>query len=67
MGEPRAKAAVRQLLDSLPDDCTLEDVQYHLYVMTSVAQGRAEIGEGQGIPHEQVGTELRRKWSRPDE
>src|SRR5947209_7598722 len=28
-----AKAAVRMLLDQLPDDCTLEEVQYHLYIL----------------------------------
>ena len=27
------KDMVRALLDRLPDDCSLEDVQYHLYVV----------------------------------
>jgi hypothetical protein len=34
-----AKNEVRALLDKLPDDCTLEDVQYHLYVAKKVARG----------------------------
>jgi len=62
MARTQTKEVVRQLLDRLPDDCTLDDVQYHLYVMTAVEQGRAEIAEGKGIPHEQVKTRLRRKW-----
>ena len=28
-----AKDTVRALLDRLPDDCSLDDVQYHLYVV----------------------------------
>lgn len=34
-----AKEEVRSLLDKLPDDCTLEDVQYHLYVAEKIQRG----------------------------
>ncbi len=39
-----AKDEVKMLLDKLPDDCTLEDVQYHLYVVEKIQRGieRAE-------------------------
>ncbi len=39
-----AKEEVRELLDKLPDDCSLEDVQYHLYVVEKISRGieRAE-------------------------
>jgi len=39
-----AKSEVKSLLDKLPDDCTLEDVQYHLYVVEKIHRGidRAE-------------------------
>jgi hypothetical protein len=57
-----AKETVRALLDRLPDDCTLEDVLYHLYVIQEVEAGIRELDEGRGIPHEQVAAELRRKW-----
>jgi predicted transcriptional regulator len=67
MAQTQAKEVVRQLLDRLPDDCTIEDVQYHLYVIASVEQGRAELAEGEGIPHDQVRADLRRKWLRPDD
>jgi predicted transcriptional regulator len=56
-----AKETVRALLDRLPDGCTLEDVLYHLYVISEVDQGVRELDEGRGIPHEQVAQELRRK------
>ncbi len=57
-----AKRVVRGILSKMPDDCTLEDVQYHLYVRQAVERGMQEIREGKGIPHKQVARELRRKW-----
>lgn len=56
------KDRVRALLDRLPDDCSLDDVQYHLYVLQAVARGEADEEAGRVIPHEQVAAELRRKW-----
>jgi hypothetical protein len=35
-----AKQAVRALLDRLPDDWSVEDVLYHLYVLQAVERGR---------------------------
>ena len=56
------KDTVRSLLKRLPDDCTIEDVLYHLYVLQEVERGRADIAAGRVIPHAQVADELRRKW-----
>ena len=56
------KDSVRALLDRLPDDCSLDDVLYHLYVMQAVARGEADLEAGRTVPHEQVKAELRRKW-----
>ncbi len=56
------KDAVRALLDRLPETCSLEDVQYHLYVLQSVARGEADIAASRTVPHEQVEAEMRRKW-----
>ncbi len=38
------KNEVKALLDKLPDDCSIEDVQYHLYVVKKIHRGidRAE-------------------------
>lgn len=40
-----AKEEVKTLLAKLPDECTLEDVQYHLYVVEKIKRGiaRADI------------------------
>lgn len=34
-----AKAELRELLDELPDDCSMEDIQYHLYVRQQIREG----------------------------
>ena len=34
-----AKADVTALLEKLPDDCSIEDIQYHLYVLEKVRRG----------------------------
>lgn len=56
------KEKVRKLLDLLPDDCSIEDVLYHLYVIQSVDRGLADAEAGRTIRHEEVAERLRRKW-----
>ena len=43
-----AKEEVKALLDKLPDDCSLEDVQYHLYVVEKIHRGM-ERTEKEGV------------------
>ena len=62
MSAMSTKDSVRALLDRLPDDCSLEDVLYHLYVVQQVELGLAEADAGKVIPHEQVVQELERRW-----
>lgn len=57
-----AKKTVREILDRLPDDCSLDDVLYHLYVVNSVGRGKAEAAAGETVSHEDVARELRKKW-----
>ncbi len=59
-----AKQAVRALLDRLPDDCSVEDVLYHLYVLQAVEHGQDEAAAGRTMPHEEVDQAMRRKWLR---
>ncbi len=42
------KEEVKALLDKLPDDCSLEDVQYHLYVVEKIHRG-IERAEQEGV------------------
>ena len=49
-----AKEEVHALLSKLPDDCSLEDIQYHLYVIEKVRNG-LDVADSQGaIPQEEV-------------
>jgi hypothetical protein len=57
-----ATDTVRTLLDRLPDDCSIDDVLYHLYVVQTVREGVADAEAGRVIPHERVAADLRRKW-----
>ena len=57
-----AKEAVRALLDRLPDDCSVEDVLYHLYILQAVEHGQADAAAGRTTSHEEVEAALRRKW-----
>jgi predicted transcriptional regulator len=41
-----AKQEVAQLLAQLPDDATLEDIQYHVYVLEKIQRGRADVDAG---------------------
>jgi len=41
-----AKDEVRQLLDNVPDDASLEDIQYHIYVRQKIVHGLKDIDEG---------------------
>lgn len=34
-----AKDEVKAILDKLPEDCSIEDVQYHLYVVEKIHRG----------------------------
>jgi predicted transcriptional regulator len=61
-GVEATKQRVKDLLDRLPDDCSLEDVVYHLYVIQKVEAGLADVDAGRLIPHDVVAAELRRKW-----
>jgi predicted transcriptional regulator len=59
-----AKETVRALLDRLPDDCSVEDVLYHLYVLQAIERGQADVAAGRIIPQEEVESVMRRKWLR---
>jgi len=50
----KAKEAVLKLVEHLPEDVTLEDIQYHLYVLQKIQLGQEQIDRGEVIPHEEV-------------
>lgn len=49
-----AKHDVSVLLKNLPDSCTLEDIQYHLYVLEKIQRGIQRGNEEGTIDHDDV-------------
>jgi len=41
-----AKQDARRVLDGLPEEASLEDIQYHLYVLQRIRRGREDVGQG---------------------
>jgi len=56
-----AKQEVNKLLKRLPNDCTLEDIQYHLYVIQKIERGLKDVEEGRVYTQEQVEKKMA-KW-----
>lgn len=56
-----AKQDVESLLSKLPDDCSLEEIQYHLYVIEKVRHG-LDMADTQGqLTQDEVEQQLG-KW-----
>jgi hypothetical protein len=58
---PTAKQQVESLLHKLPENCTLEDIQYHLYVLDKVRQGLEEAHQHGTVSQEEAEKRLS-KW-----
>jgi predicted transcriptional regulator len=55
------KEAVRALVEKLPDDCTLEDVKYHLYVLENIRKGMEDVARGELVSQEEAKRRMA-KW-----
>ena len=56
-----AKAEVQAMLEALPDETSLEDIQYHLYVLEKIKRGAERAGSEGTLTHEQAKQRLG-KW-----
>lgn len=56
-----AKQDVELLLNKLPDNCSVEDIQYHLYVLDKVRRGLEDTQLNGRLSQEEVETRLS-KW-----
>jgi hypothetical protein len=61
MSMSTAKQDVERLLNKLPDDCSVEDVQYHLYVLEKVRRGLDDARTKRTLSQEEVESRLS-KW-----
>jgi hypothetical protein len=56
-----AKEDVQHLLEQLPDDVSLEQIQYHIYVRQKIDRARAEVRAGNVLSQEEA-EERMAKW-----
>lgn len=56
-----AKQEVNRLLETLTEDCSLEDIQYHLYVLQKIERGLEDIDKKNVHTQEEVEKRMA-KW-----
>ena len=55
------KEEVMQLLKDLPDNSTLEEIQYHLYVRQKIQRGIKDVEDGRIYTQEEMEKRME-KW-----
>ncbi len=58
MGDQGIKEAARQLVDSLPDDATWNDLRYAIYVRQTIEAGLADSEAGRVVDVEEIRQEF---------
>ncbi len=56
-----AKEEVKKILSHLPDNCSLEDIQYHLYVLQKIERGLTDVEAGR-VKTQVEAEERMKKW-----
>ena len=59
MGKP--KEEIRRLLETLPEDVSYEDVQYHIYVQQAVQRGLEAVKRGEVVSQDEIERRMT-KW-----
>lgn len=52
------KEELKQLIDNLPENFSIEDLQYKLYVRSKIDKGLKDIEEGNVLSHDEVKTRI---------
>ncbi|MGH7625055.1 MAG: hypothetical protein ACREOJ_07040 [Gemmatimonadaceae bacterium] len=65
MSESRnIKPDARQLVESLPDSATWDDLAYEVYVRASIAAGMADADAGRTVSHDEALASIRSRIRR---
>jgi len=59
-----AKQEVLRILERLPDDASLEDIQYHIYVRQKIDHGLEDVEAGRILSEEEFDRRME-KWLEP--
>jgi hypothetical protein len=57
------KDEVKKMIDNLPDDCTLEEIQYTLYVQSKLLKAMDDIEHGRTLDAEEMNKRFS-KWKK---
>jgi hypothetical protein len=63
-GRVAAKEEVRRILDHLPEDVTLDDIQYHIYVRQKIDRASEDVEAGRTVSLEDFDKRMA-KWLEP--
>ncbi len=55
------KEEAQKMIANLPDDCSYEDIQYHLYVVEKIQKSLEKTTAGNVVPHSDA-KERMQKW-----
>lgn len=58
-----AKDQVRRILEELPEEATLEDIQYQIYVRQKIDRGLKDLARGRTVSQTEVERRMA-KWLR---
>jgi predicted transcriptional regulator len=56
-----AKEEVKRILQQLPDDATLEDIQYHIYIRQKIDRGLEDVAAGRSLTEDEFDARMS-KW-----
>lgn len=59
-----AKQTVGEMLTHLPEDSTIEDIQYHLYVLDKIQRGQQDVSDGRVYTSSEARERLQ-QWLKP--
>ena len=61
MSSENIKEQIISFIKTLPDDITVEDIMYHLYVREKISHGLEEADKGNKVSNEKA-KEIIEKW-----
>jgi hypothetical protein len=56
-----AKEEVRKILEKMPDEASLEDIQYQIYVRQKIDRGLEDVEQGKTISQKEMEARMS-KW-----
>jgi predicted transcriptional regulator len=58
---PNVKQKLHQLVDRLPNNCSVDEALYRMYVLDHIERGLADVAAGRVVPHDRAMKEFR-EW-----